>query len=180
MSTLESNTKQRDPTDNSTLVAALEFAAAGLPVFPCKRTKGPLTPHGFKDATTDKVQIRQWWSNWPRAMIGMPTGHASGLVVIDIDVKADEGIDGHKCLPNWAKLSPVIVETPSGGHHLYFQSNNKVRCTTDVIAPGVDTRGEGGYVILPPSANGAGRYEFVNGDIYLLDASKLPPFPPTC
>lgn len=172
------STNLENQIDSPALGAALDYAAAGIPIFPCKRTKGPLTANGFKDATTDKEQIRQWWRNSPHAMIGMPTGHASGVVVIDIDVKADEGIDGHKCLPNWVKLSPVIVETPSGGHHLFFRSNDKVRCTTDVIAPGVDTRGEGGYVIVPPSTNGAGRYQVVTGDeLYLIDSSKLPPFP---
>jgi Bifunctional DNA primase/polymerase, N-terminal/Primase C terminal 2 (PriCT-2) len=165
--------------DNPLLAAALNYAKRGLPVFPCRRAdKSPLAPHGFKDATTDHQQIRQWWSKWPSAMIGMPTGMASGIVVIDIDVKPDEGIDGHEFLPNWATLSPVIAETPSGGHHLYFQSNDKVRCTTDVIAAGVDTRGEGGYVIVPPSSNAAGRYKFVkDADGYLQDSTKLPPFP---
>jgi Bifunctional DNA primase/polymerase, N-terminal len=71
--------------DNPLLAAALNYAKRGLPVFPCRRAdKSPLAPHGFKDATTDHQQIRQWWSKWPSAMIGMPTGMASGIVVIDI------------------------------------------------------------------------------------------------
>src|SRR5262245_41859001 len=105
MSTIENDIKQEERADNSTLEAALEYAEAGIPVFPCKRTKEPLTPNGFKDATTDKKQIREWWSKWPRAMIGVPTGPASGIDVLDLDVKPDEQIDGHKILQGFAKLS---------------------------------------------------------------------------
>jgi hypothetical protein len=174
MSTIESG-----KADNSTLDAALGYAEAGFPIFPCKPTKEPLTPHGFKDATTDEKQIREWWSKSPRAMIGMPTGLASGIDVLDIDVKPDEQIDGHKFVPGFARLSPVEVQTPSGGTHLYFRSEGKVRNSTDLIGPGVDTRGEGGYVILPLSSNAQGEYDFVKGgEIYLGDdRSKLPPFP---
>src|SRR6516225_3090017 len=165
-------------TDQRILEFALEYASYGIAIFPCKQNKAPLTKNGFKDATADKEQIRVWWHRWPAAMIGIPTGTASGIDVIDIDLKPDEDIDGHKFLPNWRTLSPVIVETPSGGHHLYFRSNDNVRCTTDVIAPGVDTRAEGGYVIVPPSNNAAGRYKFVTGDETCLnDLSKVPPFP---
>jgi putative DNA primase/helicase len=153
MSTIQKdNVKQKDRADNRKMAAALDYAANGIPVFPCRPTKKPLTTNGFKDATTNERQIQEWWNKWPSAMIGMPTGPASGIVVIDIDVKPDEGIDGHEFLPNWKTLSPAIAETPSGGHHLYVRSNDNVRCTTGVIAPGVDTRGEGGYVIVPPSA----------------------------
>jgi putative DNA primase/helicase len=165
-------------TDQRVLKSALEYASYGIAIFPCKQSKAPLTRNGFKDATADKKQIREWWDRWPKAMIGMPTGAASGIAVIDIDLKPDEGIDGHEFLPNWTTMSPVIAETPSGGHHLYFRSNSKVHCTTDVIGPGVDTRGEGGYVIVPPSSNAAGGYKFVTGDETCLKAlSRLPPFP---
>jgi hypothetical protein len=69
-----------------------------------------------------------------------PTGRASGIDVLDIDVKPDEGIDGRPASPHWTKLSPVIAATPSGGAHLYFRAEGKARCSTDLIAPGVDTR----------------------------------------
>ena len=171
-------TKQTDQTNNPTLVTALRVVGFGIPIFPCKPTKEPLTPHGFKDATTDVRQIRQWWHKWPRAMIGMPTGPASGIDVLDIDVKPEEGIVGHEYVPHWAKLSPFMVATPSGGMHLYFRSEGKLWNSTDQIAPGVDTRGEGGYVILPPSINAAGKYVFKKGnDACLQDRTTLPPFP---
>ena len=57
------------------LDAALEYASGRMPVFPCNPLdKKPLTAHGFKDATTDEAQIRAWWTRWPNAMVGAPTG----------------------------------------------------------------------------------------------------------
>ena len=167
-----------DQTSTTNLDAALEYAAAGILVFPCNHAKAPLIPNGFKAATTDPKQIRSWWERWPDAMIGMPTGAASGIDVLDLDVKPDEGINGLEELPKWLDMSPVIVATPSGGRHLYFRSNDLVRNSTDVIAPGVDTRGGGGYVIAPPSRNSNGEYKFLIGaDAYLQDPSRLPAFP---
>jgi len=67
---------------------ALAYAKQGIPVFPCQRKdKAPLTEHGFKDATTKLAQIKKWWARWPKAMIGVPTGPASGIDVVDLDVK---------------------------------------------------------------------------------------------
>src|SRR6266478_3065554 len=66
------------------LEAALGYGEGGIPVFPCNPdNKKPLTEHGFKDATTDPEKIRSWWREHPQAMIGVPTGPASGIFVID-------------------------------------------------------------------------------------------------
>ncbi|MDA8348208.1 MAG: bifunctional DNA primase/polymerase, partial [Pseudomonadota bacterium] len=66
--------------------AALQLAEEyGLPVFPCRPDKRPYTEHGFKDATTNLDMIEEWWNRWPEALIGVPTGKASGLVVLDVD-----------------------------------------------------------------------------------------------
>jgi len=173
------STKQKDRIDNPTLVAALEYAADDIPIFPCKPNKKPLTPNGFKDATTNEKRVQEWWRLWPDAMIGMPTGPKSGIDVLDLDVKPDEGIDGRDFFPSWQTMSPVIAQTPSGGAHLYFRSAGEVRNSTDLIAPGVDTRGEGGYAIVPPSRSAARRYKFIKcEDAYLQDRNQLPPFPP--
>lgn len=68
--------------------AARVFATAGVPVFPCvPGEKRPLTEHGFHDATADVRQVAAWWRRWPGANIGVPTGAASGLEVVDVDVK---------------------------------------------------------------------------------------------
>ena len=85
-------------TESQTLKAALDYAARGLPVFPCDpRGKRPLTANGFKAATRDEAQIRAWWQRQPDAMIGLPTGHASGVFVLDIDAKPG-GPDGYASL----------------------------------------------------------------------------------
>ena len=177
----QSNTRsQTEPArteGNPLLAAALDYAGRGLPVFPCKReNKSPLTKHGFHDATTDADAIRDWWTRWPRAMIGMPTGPTSGIDVLDLDLKPEEYIDGFAQVPNWQQLSPVIVSTPSGGAHMWFKSQGNIRNSTDTIAPGVDTRGHGGYAIVPPSQSGNGDYAFDSGG--LDDVADLLTFPP--
>jgi Bifunctional DNA primase/polymerase, N-terminal/Family of unknown function (DUF5906)/Primase C terminal 2 (PriCT-2) len=154
------------------LTAALQYAAKGLPVFPCKRTdKRPLTKNGFKDAITDPDRIKAWWAKWPEAMIGIPTGKV--IDVLDLDCK--KGKDGFKAIPDWQDRSPIIVRTPSGGAHAWFQSEGTIKNTTDTIAIGVDTRGKGGYVIVPPSMNGSAAYRFEKGGLDQI--TKLPPFP---
>ena len=141
----------------SLMDAALAYAAKGIPVFPC-RNKKPHTKHGFKDASTSPDQIRAWWTRWPNAWIAIPTGKASGFDVLDLDAK--KGKDGFACVPEWERLTPIIAMTPSDGAHLYFAVDG-VTCSVDKIAPGIDTRGEGGYVICPPSPG----YRWRNGGI---------------
>jgi len=87
-----------------------------------------LVKKGFKAATKDPAQIRKWWSQWPSAMIGLPTGRTSGIDALDNDVKDDdEFVNGYDFISDWQKRSRVIVRTPRGGAHLYFKSNSKVR-----------------------------------------------------
>jgi hypothetical protein len=141
------------------LKAALDYAAKGKPIFPCRPdNKRPLTEHGFKDATCDQAIIRDWWQQYPRAMIGMPTGAASGTFVVDLDRKDD--VDGHKTFAEMGldELDAPAVETPSGGAHLYYQHQDGLRNTAKkALGNGIDTRGDGGYVILPPSMRTDGR-----------------------
>ncbi len=104
--------------------AALEYAERGWPVFPCSpRDKKPLTDHGLKDATLDRRQISTWWIKWPKAMIGIATGKPSGLVVLDIDVDPEKGLDGRKSLVEIGLEIPegaMAVKTPRGGKHVWF------------------------------------------------------------
>jgi RecA-family ATPase len=161
---------------NTILTAALQYAGSGLPVFPCKPfDKAPLVSSGFYAATQDPDQIKAWWRQWPDAMIGMPTGAASGIDVLDLDLDDEKGKNGYALIPDWKDRSPIIVRTPRGGAHLWFKSDGTMRNTTDDIAHGVDTRGAGGYVILPPSQNGSAAYQFEQGSA--KDLAALPLFP---
>jgi hypothetical protein len=143
---------------------ALEYARKGLPVFPCSPLdKKPLTPHGFKDATTDEAQIRAWWGKWPNAMIAAPTGPASGAWVLDPDVDPVKQLDGitelAKLTAQHGPLPQTLTSiTPRGGKHLFFawDPNIDIRNSESKVGPGIDVRGNGGYVILPPSRNGTG------------------------
>jgi hypothetical protein len=148
---------------------ALKLARSGVPVFPCrncpedpKKDKTPLTEHGFKDASTDPDVVRAWWSKWPDALIGVPTG--SKFVVVDVDsgkhVEAAQWY-GRANLP----ITRTHV-TRSGGRHLLFQPDDRVRCSTSKICRGVDTRGMGGYIIWWPTCG-----------LEVLHADELAPVP---
>lgn len=146
------------PAAKEILGAALAHAE-DRPVFPCHpATKAPLTRAGFKDATNDAAIVEQWWKQFPGALIGMPTGPASGLWVLDLDVDVDKGINGIAAFSQIRKgrdrlPATLASRTPRGGLHLFWTWPNRgeIRNSTSQIAPGVDTRGDGGYVVLPPS-----------------------------
>jgi hypothetical protein len=148
----------------SELDAALEYARDGIPVFPTNPLdKKPLTPNGFKDATTNEVQVRAWWQKWPNAMVAAPTGSASGMWALDLDIDPAKGVDGaaafRHLLAAHGEIPKILMTvTPRGGRHLIFSwdSKNAIRNSASKIAPGVDVRGEGGYVCLPPSRNANG------------------------
>jgi hypothetical protein len=140
----------------SALDIALEYAAAGHRVFPCKDKNTPLVK--WRDAaTTDSVTIFGWWSKWPRALIGTPTGEQ--FVVLDVDPPA--GIDTLEKLgfPFW--FSTRTSHTPRGGRHAHFlvpepNIRNTVGGKGRGIGPNLDWRGEAGFVLLP----GAGGYRW--------------------
>ncbi|MDC8753828.1 phage/plasmid primase, P4 family [Erythrobacter sp. sf7] len=139
--------------------AAVIYAQCGVSVFPCDpKTKKPLVEGGFKAATVDVNQVRTWWSKWPNAMIGVPTGSASGFWVLDVD-DCKLFKSGRKVI-----LPETLTATTGKGEHLYFISDdsrpvrNAQKCMKDgkacwpfPHAPGCDARGEGGYIIVPPS-----------------------------
>lgn len=150
--------------------AALAYVGAGWPVFTLGRgRKTPAGGRGFHDATLDPEQVHQWWTDHPRANIGVAAG-AAGLVVIDVDAH-DDGPDGWA---NWCALvaahadawpDTFEVTTPSGGQHIYFAApaGEPVRNSASKLAPGVDVRASGGYVVAAPSATDAGRYTVDRG-----------------
>lgn len=121
----------------------------GFPVFPCKQNKSPLTPNGFKDATTDLDKIENYWNRHPNALIGVPTGGISGLFVIDID--NCNGKTGEVTFKKLGYDDPETVQTntQSGGRHLLFKYNSSIpqQSKANTLGQFIDTRGDGGYVI---------------------------------
>lgn len=143
-----------DRSAASCLQAALEHAGCGFEVLPVRsRAKAPLTRHGLHDATRDEATIQGWWAKWPSAGVAITCGEASGLVVLDVDPPAGEASlaaleDQHY------KLPPTLeARTPRGGRHLYFSlvPGQAVRNSAGKLGPGLDVRGEGGYVLAPPT-----------------------------
>jgi hypothetical protein len=153
---------------------ALDYAARGWPVVPlhtpidgcsCGTTCGspgkhPRTAHGLKDASADPATIRQWWTRWPAANVGLLTG-ACGIVV---DVDARHGGDKslveleaeYGPLPNTAKS-----QTGNGWHLLFAHPGGRIGNRSNV-RPGIDVRGNGGYVVAPPSLHASGnRYRWI-------------------
>lgn len=140
------------------LTHALALAAQGLPVFPCRgrgeKPKAPVCPDGFHDASRDAEQVHRLWHSHPGLLIGVPTGEASGLAVLDIDIDIEKGKRGDLWLwEHFDRLPATRVHgTQSGGFHLLFQHQAGLGCNTGGIARGVDVRAEGGYVIWWPAA----------------------------
>lgn len=144
-----------DPTTNRCLCGNAFCSSPG---------KHPMVPWR-EVATSDPVQIEQWWTQWPEANIGLVTGCASGVNVVDTDLKPD--VDGEEVLRELAGkhdgLLPDTVEvlTGGGGHHRYYRCNGHAITNANQFPKGIDTRGDGGYVIAPPSRHVSGRcYEW--------------------
>ncbi len=157
--------------------AALAYAEQGWPVFPlyeiteaqrcaCGQTscakpgKHPRTLHGFKDATTAAEEICRWWQRWPCANLGIRTGRESGVVALDIDPQHD-GDESLAILEVHHQLLPETVRTQTGGggqHFLFAHPGDReIRCTTKLGGySGLDVRGDGGYIVVPPSNHASG------------------------
>jgi hypothetical protein len=125
---------------------ALALASAGAVVFPCLPNKAPATRNGFRDATRDPDQIRRWFDGSDR-LIGIATGEASGISVLDVDSgKHQEAAEW------WSYASTDLPETftyrtRSGGLHVWFRHEPGLKCSASQVATGIDVRGDGGYVI---------------------------------
>jgi Bifunctional DNA primase/polymerase, N-terminal/Primase C terminal 1 (PriCT-1) len=137
---------------------ALALAERGLRVFPCRpRDKRPATANGLKDATTEPSTIETWWRHEPDLNVAIATGAASRLFVIDVDgLDAEVGL--RKLEAEHGALSPTVEVITARGRHVYLQwPDCPVRNSASKIAPGIDVRGEGGYVLAPPSVHPSGR-----------------------
>lgn len=136
-------------------------------VFPCLPTKRPATEHGFLDATQDAGRIRTWWERNPDHLVGIPT---EGLLVVDLDDRPGKPpawaawwalAEPH----GWDPTTTPMVGTPSGGVHVYWEQPEGVRLRNSAskLAPGIDTRADGGYCIAAGSRLPDGRaYELLD------------------
>lgn len=169
---LEVTLDRANHAPESLLEAALAYAAWGWPVFPCKPgDKVPATPNGFLDATTNPEVIARWWAHEPRRNVGVPTGLS--FDVIDYDLT-----EGPEVLNEWVRLQDNrdaecdgLVSTPRGFHCYVARLNQvgqvgvtagnkaKIKVSGQRIS-GVDYRGKGGYVVVPPSVRPNGRYRW--------------------
>jgi hypothetical protein len=137
---------------------ALTLAKKGLRVFPClERDKRPATLHGVNDATINPDMIRRWWQQNPRFNIGIATGAPSNIFVLDVD-----GIDAESELRKLEAQHgtlPATVEVITGrGRHVWFKMPTvPIRNSAGKVGIGLDIRGDGGYVLAPPSVHPSGR-----------------------
>lgn len=168
-----------EPPDPGHLVAvALRYAEHGWPVLPlhtpgpqgCSCTtvgcgspgKHPRTSRGLHDASTEPDQVRAWWTRWPQANVGVATGASSRLLVFDIDLP-----DGPTSLArleaDHRALPPTCEQTTgSGGRQLLFAHPGGSVGNRAGLLPGIDVRGDGGYIVVPPSIHATGsRYQWL-------------------
>ena len=153
--------------------AAARIATGGVPVFPCvPGGKRPLVEHGFHEATAAARQVASWWRRWPAANIGVPTGAASGVEVVDVDRRTTSS--GFAAFDRAQKAGlaggwSALVRTPSGGMHAYYPDEpGRPQRSWQVARAHLDFRGTGGYVIVPPSTipvaeHLLGTYELISG-----------------
>lgn len=150
--------------------AACRLVDRDKPIFPCRPNgKEPLTSNGFKDASVDRAIVLHWWGRWPDANIAMPTGHASGFLVLDLD--GPEGMDTFARIDAHGPGLNTLEVATGTGVHLYFRMPDPDIGTSNAaikarFGPSVDVRGNGGYVIVPPSRHPNGtRYQWGAGQV---------------
>ena len=158
------------------LEAALSYAARGWLVFPCQpKTKIPATQHGFKDATLDPAQIKAWWTQCPEYNVAIATGEASGLFVLDVDEKPGRTLG--EAIADLPKIPDAPTVRTGGGGLQYFFNFPQVSglsISGGRLGVGIDTRGNGGYVVAPPSIHPHGpTYQWID-----LDDDEIIPHPP--
>ena len=140
--------------------AALGILRQGFPVFPVDRAKKPLVKwEPYQQRLPIEDQLKRWWQRWPGANVGMATGRVSRLVVVDCD--------SEEATSRFVDTYPEVQDTSQAetgrGTHFYFAFEEGVRNSSGLLGPEIDVRGEGGFVILPPSLHANGnRYRWLN------------------
>lgn len=134
-------------------LAALHYASRrGWAVFPLEQEgkRRSLVDRGVRDASRKPELVRQWWKRWPHANIGLATGPASGVDVLDIN-----GVEGEQALAKLVSehgpLPATYESRTASGRHLFFWTDPNVQTYKNLLGPSLDVHGEGGWVVLPPS-----------------------------
>lgn len=144
--------------------AAREWAEAGYPVFPIhENAKTPATANGWKDSTTDLAKIDAWWTENPNYNIGW-SPELSSMAVLDTDPPLGEQTLRELEKTETVLPSTFVVSTPRGGRHYWFTGS--VASSVQKLGPKLDTRGRGGYVLIPPSVINGVPYAIVNNAPY--------------
>lgn len=149
------------------LTAALTYAAAGWSVVPmAPRGKQPLVPWlEFQQRRATAEEIRSWFQRRPDANIAVVTGEISNIVVLDIDPRHG-GEAALALVEDEVGPIPSTLEAASGGggRHLYFAYPGRTVRNRAGLRPGIDLRGDGGIIIVPPSLHPSGkRYAWAAG-----------------
>lgn len=147
--------------------ASMYAAKFGWHVFPAKG-KIPLTPNGHLDATNDQNVIRDLWSKYPSANIGVAV-KPSGICVLDLDTKPDRGISAHDTLidleQQYGSVTAPCVHTAGGGLHFYFKLDRPLKRKIGFI-DAVDFLADG-YAIMPPSTGESGSQYVWDSELHL-------------
>ena len=155
--------------DDGIKTGAHRYRLLAWSVIPLRpRDKRPLISwEMYQDHGPTPSEVDAWFRHWPRANLGIVTGRVSSLIVLDIDA-AHGGRESLDRLTHENGELPLTIEaeTGGGGHHIYFTydtAKGEIRNRT-AIEPGLDVRGEGGYVVAPPSIHPSGRrYRWLEG-----------------
>lgn len=160
---------------NECLTAALKYESMGYSVIPCnpseeeEKGKKPFIKwERYQKERAAPDQIKEWWTKWPAAMIGIVTGEISGLFVVDADSEeAKEKIE--TLIPE--SLEIPVVKTPRGWHYYFKYQPGIINSNNGIL----HVRGTGGFAIAPPSKRS-------NGNPYLWQSAiskSLSPAPPS-
>ncbi len=156
---------------------ALHLARMGYRVFPLQEnSKDPWPGVSWPDmASSDAKRITSYWTTTPQANIGIATGQ--GHVVLDLDIKGGVSLDAIEAVLSDHGVyidDHMTVTTPSGGFHIYLKSNEIILNSAGTIAPGIDVRGDGGYVVGPQSSLNGKAYAIETHESDVSDLAKLP------
>ena len=163
--------------NNAMLHAARWYAELGFAVFPCAPgRKAPLTEHGLLEATTDVEQITAWWTQKPDANIAIRT---DDLIVVDIDGEGNAWLADEAAKRAELDAGPLSLTPRGGRHHFFRQPEGRAwRNTAGRLAPRVDTRANGGYVLVAPSVVDGRLYRWADERELSVPPHKLPEPPP--